>query len=175
MKKGYDFISVFLIVVVLLLFIGMALCVVIPTMILVTPFLSYSDKKRQAAFRKFVLQIGDKNFFCYNNRSDAKEFIEQKIIPNLPKEIEIIYLNGRELQSDYDETFVSMLLYSFKEYKKFPHLLKIRNGQIIDLSINNRTFNCINQGKPIENMFDEINSFFEVTSNLPLGPARARL
>ena len=110
------------------------------------------------------MQLGDKNFFCYNNRADAKDFIEKELIPSLDKAIELIYLDGREPKSKYVKDKISLALYKLKNYSRFPHLLKIRNGQMIDESINNEFFNTLRQNKPLDKLLRNINDFFELKS-----------
>lgn len=102
-----------------------------------------------------------KNFFCYNNRKKCRVFIEESIRPQLTQSVEYIYLDGRKPVSAYDPVFVAQLLYSVKNYTKFPHLIKIRNGKLIERSINNQLFNTLEQKKPITPLLKEIDSFFE--------------
>ena len=110
------------------------------------------------------MKLGDKNFFCYNNKADAKEFIEKELIPNLDKDIEFIYLDGREPKSQYVRDQISLALYELKNYSRFPHLLKIRNGKMLDESINNEFFNTLTQSKPLDKLLKNINDFFELKS-----------
>ena len=84
------------------------------------------------------------------------------MIPKLNKNVDIVYLEGRDIISDtFDKTFLSHVLYNLKNYSNFPHLIKIRNGAIEDLSINNELFSCINQGKDKSALLNKIEHFFE--------------
>ena len=108
----------------------------------------------------YLIGLGDKNFFWYNNRKDGKESIENELIPRLDEKIEIIYLEGREPKSGYQKGHISLALFKFKRYTRFPHLLKVRDGHIIDESVNNEFYNVLNQSKPMEKLLTEIHKFF---------------
>lgn len=136
--------------------------VLLPFIILTTPFFYFRRKKFEKEYSAFLIEKDGKNFFCYNNRKKSKQFIEEVIIPSLSKDIEIIYLNGRKIESKYPEEFISNIFYSFKTYNKFPHLAKVRNGKILDKSINNIFYFILNQHKPQSILQMEINQFFEI-------------
>ncbi len=128
-------------------------------MIIVTPFTYYVNWRSKRNLTKYLRKIGDKNFFCYNNRTDAKDFIEKELIPKLDKDIELIYLDGRQPKSSYAGDHISLALYNLKNYTRFPHLLKIRDGQVVDESVNNEFFNTT-QNKPMDKLLNDINAFF---------------
>ncbi len=123
----------------------------------------FQRKRKEKKFAEFLVEHNGKNFFCYNNREDAKKYIEDKVIPNLSDKIEIIYLNGRKVESEYDENAISKALYNLKYYEGFPHLMKIRNNKLIEKSINNSFYNMMNLNKSKNNFLLEINNFFELT------------
>lgn len=120
-----------------------------------------AQKNFEKGYLAYANRLNNKNFFCYNAREHSKEFIENYVIPNLPENVEIIYLNGRSVVSNYSNEFMSQAFYRFKHYNKFPHLMKIRNGEIIDTSINNTFYNVLNDTRPIDKLLDEINLFFK--------------
>ena len=135
-------------------------------LILLIPIYIFELKKEEAEekekFKKFLSQIKGKNFFCYNNKVKGKKFIENKIIPFFNKNIEIIYLNGKILETDeQNKEHLSRILNNFHSYSKFPNLFKIRNGKIIEKSINNDLFNCISNRKSIEDLNLKINLFLK--------------
>ena len=135
MKKFTD-----IIIIPFLILIGLALAILLsPLLIIFWPISYIHTKIADRKLEKYLLQLGDKNFFCYNNRKDAKDFIEKELLPKLDKNIELIYLDGREPKSKYEKEQISWTLYKLKKYTRFPHLLKVRGGQIIDESINSRT------------------------------------
>ena len=80
-------------------------------------------------------------FFCYYTRENSKEHIEQQIIPKLGAGIEIVYLNGQKVTSKHSTEFTSQALYRLKNHNQFPHLMKIRDGKLINKSINNPFYN----------------------------------
>lgn len=137
----------------------------LPIMIIVAPFAYYANLTRERELNKYLSRLGDKNFFCYNNRPDAKEFIEKELIPKLDKGIELIYLDGHQPKSSYVQDHISLALYKLKNYSRFPHLLKIRNGQMIDESVNNELFNTMKQNKPLDKLLSDIDAFFDLRAD----------
>ena len=129
-------------------------------MLIVSPFDYFKRKKFEKKYAEFLTENDGKNFFCYNNRKNSKIYIEEKIIPNLSNGIEIVYLNGKKLETNYDKEFISESLYKLKNYKRFPHLMKIRNGKLIDKSVNNPFYNVLNLNKPKTELLNQINQFF---------------
>jgi hypothetical protein len=111
-------------------------------------------------YRAYLRVLENKNFFCYNNRNDALDFIEKQLVPSLDKDVELIYLNGLDPESMYESRYISHALYQLKSYHRFPHLMKVRKGLLIDQSINNECFNIINQNKPMDKLLNDIRKFF---------------
>jgi hypothetical protein len=120
----------------------------IPLMIVFIPIGHFNRKKFEKKYAEFLAGNNGGNFFCYNNRKNSKSYIEESIIPNLDNGIEIVYLNGKKIESKYSTEFISEALYKLKSYNRFPNLMKIRNGKLIDKSINNPFYNILNQNKP---------------------------
>lgn len=142
--------------------------IMFPFYILSLPFQWLREKKYNKEYGEFLLSNNGKNFFCYNNRKQGRAFIEEQILPKLPSEIEVLFLNGRQLETnEYDKKFLSRAIYGFRNYTRFPHLLKIRNGEPVDCSINSEVFNCLNQEKNGSEVFVRINEFFEMTKMTP--------
>ena len=131
-------------------------------MIILYPFHFFQRKRFEKKYAEFLTDNNGKNFFCYNNKKNSKEYIEKQIIPNLTNVIEIVYLNGKKVESEYHNEFVSEALYKLKDYSRFPHLMKIRNGKLIDKSINNPFYNVLNLNKPKNELLTQINRFFEL-------------
>ncbi len=131
------------------------------------PFLGYlkrhHNQKEQAflkAYQPFLASLEGKNFFCYNNRNNSLAYIEQQILPQLNGNIQLIFLDGQTPVSDYPPAFMARLLLTAKHYQRFPHLIKIRDGQVLDKSINNAFYNGMNQGKDIGLLLGEMDVFF---------------
>ena len=151
-----------ILLIILLVIVGFPLLILsIPFLIFIFIFKYFQKKKFEKKYLKFLKENEGKNFFCYNNRKKSKEYLEENIITNLNKEVVIVYLNGRDIESEYNKAFISEALYGLKHYTKFPHLMKIRNGQLIDKSINNPFFGILNKNKPKTELLGEINHFFQ--------------
>ncbi|MGY5353490.1 hypothetical protein [Wenyingzhuangia sp. IMCC45467] len=148
----------------LIFIIGIPLFILaIPLMIIFIPIEHFNRKKFEKKYAEFLNENNGKNFFCYNNRKNSKQYIEEDILPNLNNGIEIVYLDGKKVESEYNVEFISEALYKLKNYNRFPHLMKIRNGKLIDKSINNPFYNVLNLNKPKNELLTKINLFFELT------------
>jgi hypothetical protein len=112
-------------------------------------------------YARYLIRLGNKNFFCYNNSRRSQEYVEKYVIPLLPSNVEIIFLNGKIPISDYPEIITSALLFKLQNFNGFPHLIKLREGHTSEKSINNLTYNCINQNKEPHNILIEVISFFD--------------
>ncbi|WP_152973235.1 hypothetical protein [Lacinutrix mariniflava] len=155
MRKLRDILLIFLI--------GIPLFIlVIPLMIIFIPIGHFNRKKFEKKYAEFLNENNGKNFFCYNNRKNSKQYLEEDIVPNLNDGIEIVYLNGKKVESEYNVEFISEALYKLKNYSRFPHLMKIRNGKLIDKSINNPFYNVLNLNKDKTELLTKINRFFEL-------------
>jgi hypothetical protein len=137
-----------------------------PLLILFSPviiFCYFDNLVFNRKYRTYLQTISGTNFFCYNKRTNSKDFIEKNILPTLTPDIKVIYLDGKTPKSDYDQSFISKALYSIKDKKGFPYLLKISDGHLIDKSINNDFYNTMNQNKYIGQLSKKIISFYQTT------------
>ena len=147
-------------------FIGLAgtvlLIVTLPFLLIIVPIAYFQRKQFEKKYAKYLMEISGKNFFCYNNRKNSKEYIEKNIIPYLDSQIEVVFLNGTVVESDFDNKFISEALYKLKHYRKFPHLMKVRDGKVIDRSINNPFYEVLNMKKAKANLLSTVNEFFNM-------------
>ncbi|MCV6631165.1 MAG: hypothetical protein OIF50_15040 [Flavobacteriaceae bacterium] len=158
MKLGNNILAI-----VLFIIIGIPIFILfLPVMIVLYPIRYFQRKRFEKKYAEFLSENSGKNFFCYNNRKKSKKYIEDKIIPRLTGEVEIVYLNGKKVESDYKAEFISEALYKLKTYSGFPHLMKIRDGKLIDKSINNPFYNVLNMNQPKDKLLIKIHGFFEL-------------
>lgn len=137
--------------------------IILPFIVISYPYTYYKSKKFEKQYSDFLMQNNESNFFCYNNSKKSKEFIETEIIPCLDKQIEVVYLNGKQVETEnYSKEFISNALYSLRNYSRYPHLMKIREGKLVDKSINSLFFSVKNQNKSKDKLLVEIHNFFEL-------------
>jgi hypothetical protein len=142
--------------------IGIALLIVfIPFIPVVLVYASFEDKIFIKGYNEYLEKINGTKYFCYNNRKNSINFIEENILPKLGSDVKIIFLNGTTPESEYERRYISAALYKLKDKRGFPYLLKVRNNKIIDKSINNVVYNTINQNKKLDPIFIEIESFYD--------------
>ena len=123
----------------------------------------YYKRKFNKELEKFLGEIEGQSFFCYNNRQKSQRFIEAELLPHLDSKVKVIFLNGRKIRSDdYPARLLSHLLYDFKSYKGFPHLFKVKNGGVIEYSVNQPVYNALNKEKSAEAILKQINQFFMI-------------
>jgi len=148
--------------IVLIIFVGIPLFIIaLPILLFFIPTQYYLKKQLEKKYTTFLDKNNGKNFFCYNNRKKSKNYLEKDIIPNLTGKIEIIYLNGKNVEANQDAENIAQTLLKLKNYTKFPHLIKIREKKLIDKSINNSFYNVLNLNKPKNELLNQINHFFE--------------
>ncbi len=122
----------------------------------------YYKRKFDKELNAFLKEIEDQSFFCYNNREKSQAFVETELLPHLDDEVKVVFLNGRKVRSDdYPARLLSRLLYDFKAYKGFPHLFKVKNGEIIEHSINHLVYNTLDKEENNDSILKEVNLFFE--------------
>ncbi|PCJ66567.1 MAG: hypothetical protein COA58_07245 [Bacteroidetes bacterium] len=127
-----------------------------------SPFGWIKAKKDTKEFDEYLVTLGNKNFFCYNNRVKGFECINNEIIPNLHEDVEPIFLIGKSIENtSYDTGYLSNIFRHFKNYNRFPHLVKIRNGEIFDTSLNSEFFSYLDTGKNKKRIDRKIEQFFE--------------
>ncbi|RYE20393.1 MAG: hypothetical protein EOP45_11125 [Sphingobacteriaceae bacterium] len=73
-------------------------------------------------------------------------------------------MDGRDVQSDDDSKYISKMFYSIQERKGFPYLLKIKDGQVLDMSVNNQFYSILIGRKPITPLLERINTFYNSTT-----------
>jgi hypothetical protein len=148
--------------------IGFLVIITLPLIIIVIlvsiPLSLYSSKKSDKEYHDFLLQNNGKNFFVYNERKNSLEFTEKEILPHLNSNINIIYLAGGKTgeAEKYPREFFTRVLHSTESYSKFPHLMKIRNEELVDKSVNISFFSVKHQIKNINKFLLEIDNFFNV-------------
>lgn len=139
----------------------------IPFVIILLPFVTvfsvfnfFINKVFKIKYKKYLKTIDGTYFFCYNNRKNSQKFIEENIIPILSKDIKIVFLDGKIVNSNYEQKYISKTITEIKDRKGFPYLLKVSNGEIIDKSINNEFYNIKNQNTDLKNLKAIMNEFY---------------
>ncbi|KRT16778.1 hypothetical protein ASU31_08170 [Pedobacter ginsenosidimutans] len=148
--------------IIILVSIGLVLLLIFSPLIIISMISDHiEEKKNEKLYLEYLLKIDGHKFFCYNNRRDCQEFIEKYIIPTLPSEVKLIFLDGRYPKSDYSQRFASTLLYKIENQVGFPYLLKVQHGIVMEKSVNNELYNSLNQGHDIQVLYNVINKFYQ--------------
>lgn len=144
-----------------LVFIGIGLSILaIPLAIIVSIVGLIARRKLNAEFNTYLKELEGRNFFCYNNRQNSYAYITKEIIPNLPDGVEPLFLNGKQIEcKDLNPKFMSKAFNDFKNYRNFPHMMKIRNGRVYDESLNHELYLSLNQNQDQSQIFDKMKVF----------------
>jgi hypothetical protein len=148
-------------VIIFLLIIGIPLFILFIPVILAFLIFDFFQKKRfKKRYQNYLLSIEGKKFFCYNTRKNNHHYIEKNIILNLSDDIEYVFLEGKNLKSEYIKEYISHMLANVSDRKGFPFLIKISNGKAIDKSMNNEFYNFKKENKKPEDLIILINNTF---------------
>jgi len=96
-KKSVEVLSIIVLILVALILIF----ILLPIIIISSISNHFDNKKTDNLYQEYLLQINAHKIFCYNNRKNSLAFIEEQIIPMLPSDVRIIFLDGRVPKSDY--------------------------------------------------------------------------
>jgi hypothetical protein len=129
----------------------------IPFVLLYTHF---SDKNFQREYTEYLRRMNGACFFCYNSRKSSVAFARDVVVPALEPTVQVVFVDGSKVDCGPNSKFISKMLYSVKERKGFPYLLKIRDGQVLDLSVNNQFYSILLGSKPIEPLLARVNAFY---------------
>ncbi|MGM9479103.1 hypothetical protein ACS5PU_21965 [Pedobacter sp. GSP4] len=156
-EKINDILTIVIIIPIVLLF----LLFFLPFVLIDNINCYFKQKKTDKLYIDYLRQIDGHKLFCYNNRRHVQEFIEKQVIPTLPKDVKLIFLDGKTPKSEYSDRLASTILYRIQNQVGFPYLLKIQDGIVHEKSINNELYNNLNQGHDIKPLYDAINKFYQ--------------
>lgn len=121
------------------------------------------DRKQfELEYSKFLSKNEGMELLCYTNREKFENVIESEVLPSLDESVHIVKLIGKEPRTNLDEKFISHALNSIKNVG-FSNIMKVVNGQFIDVSLHNDIYNSINNGKS-NDLAGIVNSEIELLS-----------
>ncbi|MBO9702643.1 MAG: hypothetical protein J7604_20695 [Sporocytophaga sp.] len=110
------------------------LILLIPLLLLFSPFIIFSNARNEEEYKEFLTQNEGKKFFCYTSKKKSRTIIETIILPQLDPDIHIILLDGKIPVSEFPQRHISPILYSIT-HLGFPNIMKIQNGRVLDISL----------------------------------------
>jgi len=110
---------------------------------------SQAQKRFDIEYSEFLSNNEGIELFCYTNREKFLYIIENDILPYLDESINIIKLVGKEPVTSLDVKFISQALYKIENIG-FPNVMKVVNGELLDISLHCEIYNAINNGKSDE-------------------------
>ncbi len=125
------------------------LALALPLYIVAQPFIPSSTRDFDAGYRDFLALNEGRSFFVYTNKRKPLSFIVQRVLPELPPQIRIVYLEGRTIRTELGHNFISrMLYYDTRARGGFPWLIKISAGKPIVKSINRQLYKAMKHDAP---------------------------
>lgn len=128
----------------------MLFSIIIPLIVILVIIASNQSKRERNKFleryQEFLNQNEGQEFFCYTNRKEFVDVIEQQLITKLDSTIKIIKLEGKDPITDLNREFISYALNRLINIG-FPNVMKINNGVVEDISLHNEIYNAINNKK----------------------------
>jgi hypothetical protein len=116
-------------------------------LILIASYQSHRERNKfLEKYKEFLNKNEGQEFFCYTNRKDFVEVIEEQLIPKLDSRIKIIKLEGKDPITYLNREFISYTLNRLINIG-FPNVMKITHGVVKDISLHNEIYNAINNKK----------------------------
>jgi len=144
----------------------LVVCLVIVFSPILIPLIAFGylqDKVDQFRFKRYLKAHDGAKYFAYTSRQTSQKYVEHNILPELPKDIEIMYLGekGRVNLGD-DSKFHDRIVWAMKAVPGgFPYISKVANGNLVTESINNRLYSAITRGAASEQIVVRIKKFFQ--------------
>ena len=143
-----------------LAFILVFIILIIPCIPFILIHAYFSDRSFEKEYKLYLERMNGACFFCYNSRKSSVEFARDIIIPALEPNVQVVFVDGKDVQSGDDSKYISKILYSIQERKGFPYLLKIKDSQVFDMSVNNQFYSILIGRKSITPLLERINAFY---------------
>lgn len=158
MKHFYDKVVIVLFFVIMI----PLLLVFIVIFFLFLPFLYFIDIPNRKRKKQFLLEyslylkeIEGSVFFCYSNRKNTLTPIQEIVIPKLDKSINIVFLNGRSLQTNHNIKFISHAIH-MKSVKGFPFIMKVINSEMKYVSLHDELYSAINKKSSFDYFLEKV-------------------
>jgi hypothetical protein len=135
--------------------------VLIPILLIVLPFLTFENRTFDKEYQEFLNNNNGRKFFCYTSRKYVCDFVENRILPSIDDDINVIFLNGKIPKSDFPERFISRMLYSIDNIG-FTNIMKIVDGKVIDISLKKEFYKELNRNIEVPGITNLINLGFQI-------------
>jgi hypothetical protein len=93
-----------------------------------------NQSKFKQQYKAFLDAYNNMIFFCYSDRRNKHDWVEDNILPHLDPAIGIIFVKGREPFSDFNKRCVSYMLDNIKS-SGCPAMMRITDGSVYDTSL----------------------------------------
>jgi len=150
--------------IVLIIIISVTVCCFLLLLAIIYPFYylaTISQRKRfkelHEAYQSYLQEIDGTEFFCYTNRKTSQSFVEEYILPKLDKNINMLFLEGWRVHSNFNEKFLLYALYNLKP-KTVPCFMKVKEGNIISLSLHDELYAAVSGRVKLEDFLSTVDS-----------------
>lgn len=132
-----------------------------PLLLVILPLFIFENRKTEKKYQEFLNNNNGRKFFCYTSRKYVCNFIENRILPSMNNDINIIFLNGKIPISDFPEKIISRMLYRINNIG-FPNIMKIVDGKVIDISLKKEFYQELNKNAEVSTIINLINLGFQI-------------
>lgn len=102
--------------------------------VLISPvlwLLNRDNREFNKKYKLYLRSIEGEKFFCYTNKKITRRFVESQILPHISDDINIIFLEGQKVNTQYDKDFMKRAVWG----KSLPCFMKVCNGKMAYRSI----------------------------------------
>lgn len=147
-----------------IIFIVVIMIVLLPIILPLAIFVYLKGKVDDIRFKRFLVGNEGANYFAYTDKQTSRKYVEDEILPFLPKDTRVLQLAGKKGRYNMGEDFGmhGHVVGSMKLAKGgFPYVSKIVDGELITESINNRLYSAIRRNIGAELIVEKILRFFD--------------
>ena len=95
-------------------------------------------------YRMFLEVHDELIFFCYSDRRNKHDWVEQNILPHLDPTLNVIFVEGSVPKSDFDPRCISVMLDNVMN-EGCPNLMRITNRKVLDTSLQQEMQSILDQ------------------------------
>jgi len=147
----------------ILVLFGLLLILFSPIILFVAAYAYIKDRIGRWRFRRYLATNEGATFFAYTNKASSKTYVEGKILPCLSHDTKIFYLASKKGRVNMGDDF-GLLAYVVSAMREteggFPYISKIKSGELVTESINNRLYSAVRRGSDAELVVERVRRFF---------------
>lgn len=122
--------------------------ITVPIFLASLPFIRLRDRRNDKEYTQFLADQEGSILFIYTSKKKTLEFTRNEIVPGLPSDVQVVYLNGKIPESNLERKHVSTLLYRIRPNGGFPLAVRILEGRTQVWSLNKKLNEALQKRQP---------------------------